>query len=73
MTPTDLKDSRRRLGLSQTKFAALCRVESARTVRRWEKGERDIPGPVVRLLEAINALELIEREAFIHRSTSTLP
>jgi len=29
------------------------RVESGRTVRRWEAGERDIPGPVAVLVELL--------------------
>lgn len=46
MTPAELKSARHALGLSAEGFARLVRVESGRTVRRWEAGERDIPGPV---------------------------
>lgn len=46
MTPAELRAARESLGLSQAAFAAAVQVESGRTVRRWEAGERDIPGPV---------------------------
>lgn len=50
MTAVELKAARRTLGLSAEGFARAVGVESGRTVRRWEAGERDIPGPVVALL-----------------------
>jgi DNA-binding transcriptional regulator YiaG len=46
MMPDELKDARDRLGLSQNELARVLGVESNRTVRRWELGERDIPGSV---------------------------
>lgn len=46
MTPAELKSARHALCLSAEGFARLVHVESGRTVRRWESGERDIPGPV---------------------------
>jgi DNA-binding transcriptional regulator YiaG len=62
MSPDELKAARERIGLSAERFAALgedlcgARIaESGRTVRRWESGERAIPGPVqvlVRLMLA---------------------
>lgn len=54
MTPTEFKSIRIAQGLSQKALARALGVSSARTVRRWEAGERDIPGPVqglMRLLE----------------------
>lgn len=51
MTPAELKAARHALGLSAEGFAHAVRVESGRTVRRWEAGERDIPGPVTALVE----------------------
>jgi transcriptional regulator with XRE-family HTH domain len=51
-TPDDLKAARRALGLSADGLARMVRVEDGRTIRRWESGERDIPGPVTVLLEA---------------------
>jgi DNA-binding transcriptional regulator YiaG len=50
MTPAQLKKARHALGLSAEGFARLVGVKSGRTVRRWESGEREIPGPVVKLL-----------------------
>lgn len=51
MTPSDLKSARHALGLSAEGFARAVRVESGRTVRRWEAGDRDIPGPVETLVK----------------------
>lgn len=53
MTPEELKIARQALGLSAEGFARLVQVESGRTVRRWEAGERDIPGPVQVLVRAL--------------------
>lgn len=53
LTPTDLKSARQNLGLSAAGFARLVKVESGRTVRRWEAGDRDIPGPVQVLAGAL--------------------
>jgi DNA-binding transcriptional regulator YiaG len=52
MTPADFKSARHALGLSAEGFAKLVRVQSGRTVRRWESGDSDIPGPVTVLLTA---------------------
>lgn len=46
MTPAELKEARRKLGLSAAGFARVVGVESGRTVRRWEAGDSPIPGPV---------------------------
>lgn len=51
MTPDDLKAIRRALGLTAQGFANAVGVASGRTVRKWEHGDRDVPGPVVKLLE----------------------
>lgn len=61
MTPEHLRAARAALGLSAEGFARLVRVESGRTVRRWEAGERDIPGPVVALTEAIMRSRSVRR------------
>ena len=45
VTPAEFRAIRRRLGLSQSQLAATLKVASARTVRKWENAERDIPGP----------------------------
>jgi len=57
----DLRAARTALNLSAEGFAKLVRVESGRTVRRWEAGERDIPGPVVVLVEALMASRSVRR------------
>lgn len=36
-------------------------VESGRTVRRWESGERDIPGPVQVIVRALIASAQVRR------------
>jgi len=49
--PEELQAARRALGLSAEGLARMVRVESGRTVRRWEAGEREIPGPVTVVME----------------------
>ena len=61
MTPDNLKAARHALGLSAEGFAKLVRVESGRTVRRWEAGERDIPGPVQALVDALMESRSVRR------------
>lgn len=56
MTPADLKARRQRLGLSQGQLAqalGMAGRNGERTVRRWESGEYDIPGPVALALTAL--------------------
>lgn len=50
MTPHEFRKSRHALGLSTAKLAKLFQVSSGRTVRRWEAGDRNIPGPAKVLL-----------------------
>ena len=52
MTPDEFLALRVRLGLSHENMGVLLGVGD-RTVRRWENGERDIPGPVVLLMDII--------------------
>lgn len=54
MTPAELKIMRKSLGLSQAEFARAVGVASDRTVRKWEDGEREIPGPVLTILGMID-------------------
>ena len=51
MSPDEFKQVRRRLRLTQIDFAELVGVRSDRTVRRWEEGTKEIPGPVELLVE----------------------
>lgn len=55
MQPSDLTAIRRRMGLTQDGLAKLMNVD-VRTIRRWESGERSIPGPAVALLELLKLL-----------------
>lgn len=55
VTPDELRDARAALGLSAEGFARLTQVQSGRTVRKWEAGERDIPGPVAVLVGVLLA------------------
>jgi DNA-binding transcriptional regulator YiaG len=52
MTPEELKSARHALGLSAEGFARWVNVSNGRTVRYWESGDRDIPGPVQVLVKA---------------------
>lgn len=63
MTPAELKLARHALGLSAEGFARLVQVQSGRTVRKWESGERDIPGPIKVLVKAALESEAV-REYF---------
>ena len=47
MTPQEFKEARRTLGLSASKLAQALKVSDGRTIRRWEAGDRDIPGPAI--------------------------
>ena len=55
MSPSAFKSARRTLNLSVEGCADLLRLgaHGGDTVRRWERGARDIPGPVVVLLELL--------------------
>jgi DNA-binding transcriptional regulator YiaG len=50
MSPDEFKEARRKLGLSAQELATALGVADGRTVRRWEAGDRDIPGPAIVLL-----------------------
>lgn len=57
MTPTQLKEARHQLGLSASQMAAALSDPdtepqvSPRTIRYWEAGDRNIPGPVAVLVK----------------------
>jgi DNA-binding transcriptional regulator YiaG len=48
MTPSDFKEARLKLGFSQSEMGEALRLsgDTARSVRKWERGEREISGPV---------------------------
>jgi transcriptional regulator with XRE-family HTH domain len=68
--PEQLQAARRALGLSAEGLARMVRVESGRTVRRWEAGEREIPGPVTVLMEI--AMDFLRQKNDILRQLELL-
>ncbi len=55
MTAAEFKSIRKQAGLSTAQLAARLRIEDARTIRRYEAGERSISGPVSLLMEQLAA------------------
>ena len=55
MTPTEMRETRKRLGLSQRDLAQLFRLgpNGERSVRRWERGTYPPPGPITLLYELL--------------------
>lgn len=53
MKGPELKAIREKLRLTQAEFARVVGVASDRTVRKWEDGEREIPGTVLTILDII--------------------
>jgi DNA-binding transcriptional regulator YiaG len=58
MTPEQFKAARLAAGLATQKAAADALESDLRTVRRWENGERAIPGPVRVALRCMAQLRL---------------
>ena len=54
MTPAEFKAARHKLGFSVRRCAEELSV-TPRTIRRWEDGTRDIPGPAVVLIRLLAA------------------
>lgn len=50
MTPDEFRALRRSLGYSSTQAAEALRCR-ADTLRRWERGEHEVPGPAAAALE----------------------
>jgi transcriptional regulator with XRE-family HTH domain len=69
-TPEQLEAARRELRLTADGLARMVGVEDGRTVRRWEAGEREIPGSVTVLMET--ALGYIDKRAMILRQLDML-
>jgi DNA-binding transcriptional regulator YiaG len=57
MTPAQLKEARRELGLTAAGLAKVLRLgkHGGRTVRRWEAGDSGIPGPAQVAIEMLIA------------------
>ncbi len=55
MSPDEVRDARRALGLTQHELAVLLRMggDGKRSVRRWEAGDREISGPASVAIEAL--------------------
>lgn len=62
----DIKLIRHRLGLTQKEFAEFINV-SAKTIERWEVGDKDITGPIVTLVKVLNQDPTIETKLSIPR------
>jgi len=56
MSAINIKKIRNDLGLSQSQFARMVGVASDRTVRRWEEGERDVPGSVILIIYVMSKI-----------------
>jgi len=69
-TPEQLKAARQALGLSAESLARVLRVEDGRTVRRWEAGEREIPGPVIVIMETV--MDNLAKQEMIDRQLELL-
>lgn len=67
MTPSEIKNRRRTLGLSARRFALLTGVAGDRTVRRWERGDMDIPRSVELILRAMD--EVPGMKKFLQENT----
>ncbi len=50
MTPTQFKDARKALGLSQNAMAEALGLKTSRAIRQFESGERQVSGPVAKLM-----------------------
>lgn len=53
MTPAEMRDIREAAGLTQSELAQFFRLSGSRTIRRYEMGEREPPGPVILLYELL--------------------
>lgn len=50
MTPTQFKDARKALGLSQQGMAEALGLSSSRAIRQYEAGDRSVSGPIAKLV-----------------------
>ena len=73
MTPQKVRYFRREWSLSQRELAELVGTRSARTVRRWEHGERDVPDSAKIIMSLINQDERLIDEIFQIRGELKIP
>ena len=53
MTPTQFKDARKALGLSQNAMAEALGLKTSRAIRQYESGDREVSGPVSKLVDML--------------------
>jgi transcriptional regulator with XRE-family HTH domain len=53
MKPSEFKDARISLGLSQSKMAEALGLKTGRAIRQFESGDREVSGPVAKLVEML--------------------
>lgn len=76
MTPEQLRYRRLALGLSTERFArfvGLAGAECDRTVRRWERGDRAIPGAVRLILDIADAIPDARRWLLARSEKNRIP
>ena len=64
MTGEEVREAREALGLTQDGLAAVLRIEGEYrrdTVRGWESGKRDVPGPAAVAIEFLVEKKKCER------------
>jgi transcriptional regulator with XRE-family HTH domain len=65
-TAAEFKAAREIIGLSADALARMLNIDDGRTIRRWEAGERELPGPVIVMMETalsyLRKIELISQE-----------
>lgn len=61
MTGAEFKSARIAAGLPTQQAAATALESDLRTVRRWENGERAVPGPVRVALRCMTQLRALDR------------
>jgi DNA-binding transcriptional regulator YiaG len=50
LTPLEFKDARKALRLSQNAMAEALGLKTSRAIRQFESGERQVSGPVAKLM-----------------------
>jgi len=53
MTSTQFKDARKALQLSQNAMAEALGLKTSRAIRQFESGERQVSGPVAKLMSML--------------------
>jgi len=71
----DIRTARRKLGLSIEGLRRLLRMgeNSGKTIRRWQSGEQDVPGPVAAFLEVLMKSAEARRFAGVEELSAEYP